>query len=261
MERKLLFFDIDGTILTDNHAVPKSAGIALQTARDRGHVLMINTGRPRRHIDPKVLALPMSGYICEIGGHILIGDKLLRHVTISPDLCADIRDFGYECGMDLLFESEEGVWYDRRCRNPFGRREFESLKNLGVPGWDDTYNDGFFFDKFVCWAREDGDPRRFIRMFDDRLTFIGRENGMMEVIRKGLSKAEGMEVIMEKLGISREDTYSFGDGPNDLSMLRASGTSVLMGNAPRKLWHEADYITAPITEDGLALAMKHFVLI
>lgn len=261
MERKLLFFDIDGTILNEKHIIPESARDALRAARNKGHILMINTGRPLMHIDPQVRALPMNGYICEIGGHILIEQQMIRHVTLPKELCKRIRDVGYACGLDMLFESEEGVWYDRRCRNPFGRNEFESLKNLGVPGWDDTFLSDFSFDKFVCWSREKGDPRRFIREFEDQLTFIGRENGMMEVIRKGLSKAEGMELVMKKLGIPPEDTFAFGDGPNDLPMLHAAGTGVLLGNAPREMWPEADFISAPIMKDGLALALKHFSLI
>ena len=261
LERKLLFFDIDGTIITGDHMIPKSARAALQAARDRGHILMINTGRPFRHIDPAVLALPMSGYVCAIGGYIRLDGKILRHMTLPPELCTQIRDTGYACGMDMLFESEEGVWYDRRCENPFGRRELESLRSIGVPSWEDTDQDGFDFDKFVCWPREKADPRRFVREFEDRLTFIGRENGMMEVVQKGLSKAEGMNLVMEKLDIPPEDTYAFGDGANDLPMLRAAGTGVLLGNAPRELWMEAVYISAPINEDGLSLALKHFDLI
>ncbi len=261
MERKLLFFDIDGTIITEDHTIPESTRSALQRARERGHILMINTGRPYRHIDPVVLALPMSGYVCAIGGFILLDGKILRHKTLSPELCARIRDTGYACGMDMLFESEEGVWYDRMCTNPFGRRELLSLRSIGVPCWEDTFRNDFAFDKFVCWPREMADPRRFIREYEDRLTFIGRENGMMEVVQKGLSKAEGMTLVMEKLGIAPEDTYAFGDGANDLTMLRAAGTGILLGNAPRELWTEADYVSAPITGNGLALALGHFELI
>lgn len=84
---------------------------------------------------------------------------------------------------------------------------------------------------------------------------------MMEVVQKGQSKAQGMKIVLRQLGFTAEDAFAFGDGANDLPMLREAGTSVLMGNAPRELWKEADYVTAPITENGLAKALKHFGLI
>ena len=99
MEKKLLFFDIDGTIITANHAIPESARFALQRAMERGHILMINTGRPYRHIDPAILTLPMSGYVCAIGGFILLDGRILRHKTLPSELCAEIRDTGYACGI------------------------------------------------------------------------------------------------------------------------------------------------------------------
>ena len=84
---------------------------------------------------------------------------------------------------------------------------------------------------------------------------------MLEAVRRGLSKAGAMTLVTERLGARTEDTFAFGDGANDLPMLRAAGTSVLLGNAPRELWPEADYVSAPIEEDGLARALEHFGLI
>ena len=70
-----------------------------------------------------------------------------------------------------------------------------------------------------------------------------------------------MAFVMERLGMKREESFAFGDGANDLPMLRAAGTGVLLGNAPRELWSEADHVSAPIDEDGLAKAMEFFDLI
>ncbi len=85
---------------------------------------------------------------------------------------------------------------------------------------------------------------------------------MREVILKGLSKAGGMKTVMQYLGFAPKDSFAFGDGPNDLPhAARGGDESVLMGNAPQFLWKEADYVTAPITKDGLALALEHFGLI
>ena len=261
MNRKLLFFDVDGTIVTSDHVIPESARSALRKAQSAGHVLIVNTGRPFRHIEPQIRALGFDGYVCAIGGHILLDGKDLLYRTIPHEEAAHIRDVGYACGMDMLFESEQGVWMDTRCSSDIARREFAWLTGIGVPGFTDTQREDFAFDKFVCWPGENADPERFECTFSDRLDFIRREHSMREVILKGLSKAAGMRTVMEHFGFSREDTFAFGDGPNDLPMLREAGTSVLLGNAPERLWSEADYVTAPITENGLAKALEHFGLV
>ena len=84
---------------------------------------------------------------------------------------------------------------------------------------------------------------------------------MMEVVGKGLTKAGGMQHLAELLHFRREDTFAIGDGPNDLAMLQAAGTSILMGNAPERLWSQADYVTAHIMDDGLYKALDHFGLL
>ena len=260
MKRKILFFDVDGTIVTAQHIIPESTVCALRKAREAGHILIVNTGRPYRHIEPQIKALGFDGYICSIGGHILLGGEEILFRTIPHTEAAEIRTVGYDCGMDMLFESEQGVWMDERCTSPIARREFAWLTSIGVPGFTDTFTPDFAFDKFVCWPQTHAAPERFVRTFSYRLDFIRREHSMMEVVAKGLSKAGGMKAIMQRLGVSREDTYAFGDGANDLPMLREAGTSVLMGNAPQKLWSEADFVTLPITADGLAMALDHFAL-
>ena len=261
MKKKILFFDVDGTIVTSDHVIPESARAALRKAREAGHILVVNTGRPFRHIEPQVRALGFDGYICEIGGHILYEGKELLYRTLSHAESCEIRDAGYACGLDMLFESEQGVWIDEGFSSAVGSEEFEWLRSIGVPSFTDTCRDDFFFDKFVCWPRENGDPERFVRQLSDRMDFIGRGHSMLEVIQRGLSKASGMRIVMQHLGLSPEDSYAFGDSANDLPMLHAAGTGVLMGSAPEPLRKEADYITASITEDGLALALEHFELI
>jgi len=153
MRRKILFFDVDGTIVTGDHFIPESALWALSAARAAGHILIVNTGRPYRHVEPQVKALPMSGFICSLGGHILLEGEELRRHFFSPAESRKIRDAGYECGMDMLFESEQAAWYDVRCKNPTGWKELAWLESIGVPVCTDTGRADFAFDKFVCWPR------------------------------------------------------------------------------------------------------------
>ena len=64
-----------------------------------------------------------------------------------------------------------------------------------------------------------------------------------------------------KLGIDISETMAFGDGGNDISMLKAAGTSVAMGNALDKVKANASYVTTSVDEDGIANALRHFGII
>ena len=74
-------------------------------------------------------------------------------------------------------------------------------------------------------------------------------------------KANGIRAIAEYMGINISETMAFGDGGNDLSMLRAAGVGVAMGNALDEVKAHADYVTSSVDEDGIANALKHFEII
>ena len=70
-----------------------------------------------------------------------------------------------------------------------------------------------------------------------------------------------MQVMMDHLGITREEVMAFGDGANDLPMLRHAGISVVMGSAADDVKAQGDYVTGTADEDGIATALAHFGLI
>ena len=77
MPRKIMFFDIDGTLMEDSasHFVPESTVTALRKAREAGNLLFVNTGRPVINVDADVRVLGFDGYICGCGTYIEIGGK------------------------------------------------------------------------------------------------------------------------------------------------------------------------------------------
>jgi hydroxymethylpyrimidine pyrophosphatase-like HAD family hydrolase len=77
MTQKILFFDIDKT-LTDNEllgSVPESAVEAIRTARSRGHLAYINTGRVHGNIPPSIFDIGFDGYVCGCGTHVIVGGE------------------------------------------------------------------------------------------------------------------------------------------------------------------------------------------
>jgi HAD superfamily hydrolase (TIGR01484 family) len=82
-----------------------------------------------------------------------------------------------------------------------------------------------------------------------------------DVTAKGITKQRGIDEIIRYFGLSLEDTVAFGDGGNDISMLRHAAIGVAMGQATDEVKAAANYVTAPIDEDGISKAMKHLGII
>ena len=82
-----------------------------------------------------------------------------------------------------------------------------------------------------------------------------------DITPKGVTKHQGIDVLCRHFGIRLEETMAFGDGGNDIPMLRHAGIGVAMGNAIAEAKDAADYVTTDIDDDGVAHALKHFGVI
>jgi Cof subfamily protein (haloacid dehalogenase superfamily) len=77
----------------------------------------------------------------------------------------------------------------------------------------------------------------------------------------GIDKSVGIEKMNALYGITQEETMAFGDGGNDISMIRYAGIGVAMGNAEEKVKQSADYVTSSVDDDGIGAALRHFGII
>ncbi|MFL6561113.1 MAG: HAD hydrolase family protein, partial [Bacillus sp. (in: firmicutes)] len=94
-----------------------------------------------------------------------------------------------------------------------------------------------------------------------KFDFIRWHPYSVDVLPMGGSKAEGIKKMIERLGFKMEDVYAFGDGLNDLEMLKAVGTGVSMGNGVTEAKELADFVTSDVSEDGIWNGLKELQLI
>ena len=78
----------------------------------------------------------------------------------------------------------------------------------------------------------------------------------LEITAAGVEKSEGLKTLCGKLGISPEEAAAFGDGESDLSMMRAAGFGVAMGNAPENVRRRAPMVIGKNDEEGLLKRLK-----
>lgn len=262
MAEKIIFFDVDGTIMDEYGYVPPTAIEAIRRAREKGVKCIVNTGRPYTHIEPFIIDIGFDGYICSCGQYFVVDGRELFRAAMDPEVCGNIVRKAFACRLDAYYESEEGMRY-LLCHEPDeGMRMYmERMAERGFEMDVDPMEPGYVFDKFCVWARGDSDMVSFARYAADHYTVIERGGGMYECILKGYSKETGVETMREILGAEKEDCYAIGDSANDLPMLAAVGHGIAMGNSPDRLKEAVEYVTDDLRRDGLAKALRHYGLI
>lgn len=254
--KKLIFFDIDGTLLTEGkvHRVPESTTEALNRLRANGHICMINTGRPYASLDKHIKSIPVDGYVCGCGTNIRLGEKVILSVELEQDVCTRIARELDRSGCEWLLEAEYQLFYSPMTYRSFLGGQIASLKNKVTERIrvvrPEEY-DRIRFTKFVMIQPDLEAGKKFREKFRNELEFIDRGRFMWECVPKGYSKATGMKACEEAFGIPHEDTIAVGDSANDVSMLEYAATGVLMGNGDPALREMADLVTADIEEDGI----------
>ena len=112
-DKKILFFDIDGTLLTPPpFSIPESTVIGLKKAQEQGHLTFINSGRTRFLIPENIRVLDFDGYVCGCGSQIYLHDNLIFEQTIPHDVCEETVHCLRECKIGTIFERPSGLLMD-----------------------------------------------------------------------------------------------------------------------------------------------------
>lgn len=260
----VVFFDIDGTIVDDEtQVIPESTVRAVEALKEKGHIAVVNTGRPFSHIDPRVRRMAFSGWVCGCGMEVSLQGSWLYRKHPEPELCRYVRDSIRECGMQVLFETVDGaiVTDGQNSVHPAAILEVTRMRSKGfdIVEIDDMPEPKFM--KLVTFDWPGCRRQEFIRRMEPYFTCIDRGNTMIELVLKGCSKAAGMEALLHHLGEAKEDTLAIGDSTNDLPMFSVAGHTVCLGGGMAELKAVSEHITDTVMDDGIEKALKHFGLI
>ncbi len=132
---KALFFDIDGTLLSEKtRRVPDSAKEALRQAREKGHMVLINTGRVYPHLGQIRAQVDADGFLCGCGTYVRVNDEVLYHHVIPHERGLQIKRDIDDCGLDGVLEGLGGCYMHKDpSRLPQVERVKQSVKESGCP--------------------------------------------------------------------------------------------------------------------------------
>ena len=262
-DKKALFFDIDGTILSEiTHEVPESAIRAIQKARENGCLTFINTGRTRSFVPESLINLGFDGVLCGCGTEIVFQGKSLHHDVLSAELCREIASLVIEAGMGVLFEGDIIYFYaPKRPSFDFMRRDWSFQDEDVEVIFDWSIEDELRFEKFCLFADKESNIELVKEKLEGKMDMIDRAPGFFEVVPHGYSKAKSIQIVQDIFKIPLENTYVFGDSSNDLSMFEYSPNSIAMKKHDPILDAHALFITDSVEDDGIEKALTYLGLI
>ena len=255
---KAIFFDIDGTLLSfKTHSVPPSTVEALSKLKKEGIKLFIATGRTLNEIN-NLGDLTFDGYITMNGAYCVNSAYEVIHKDPIPreDIEALIRYLEekerFPC---ILMTPEEDIV------NYFGASmlELARLVDLPLPKVKDfreidpeqVLQIGIFVDK-----------EKEMQIMQEVLVHcqLCRWHPVFADINlNGVSKQSGIDRMLIHHGINLNETMAFGDGGNDIPMLRHVAIGVAMANADDSVKRAAKYVTDSVDDDGIMNALQHFL--
>jgi Cof subfamily protein (haloacid dehalogenase superfamily) len=266
----LIATDVDGTLLDEDELVTPRTRAAVLAAVDAGTQFVLATGRPPRWISPVVDALGFAPMAVCANGAVLYdsaSDRILSARTLSAEVLAQLAEVATRVipGAGLAVERVGRSAHDAATPQFLSSPGYEHAW-LNPDNTEVSIEDVLSAPAVKLLIRKAG--ARSADMAAALAPHVGIEgdltystnNGLIEVVPIGVSKATGVDQVARPLGITAEDVIAFGDMPNDIPMLLWAGLGVAMGNAHAEAKAAADEVTTPNSDDGLARVLERWWL-
>ncbi len=265
---RVVFMDVDGTLLDGNHQLSERVRVAIHRLNERHVTMVLASARmPSGMLTLQRSLGIVTPMICFNGAYVqdsaqFNNPKILFNRPLSVH---DVRQIiGRSRKFDIsvsLYRNDQWYVEDRTTEWVRQEQRISQCQPLHAN----------FERRLHGWARTGAGPHKVLCMAPpmvlDGLTSNLKASSLpidvmrskatyLEIIRKGVSKAAGAAAILQSLGYTPEDAVAVGDGENDIALIRMAGLGVAMGNASYAVKSAADWVTLSNDEDGLAIALE-----
>ncbi|MDD2980807.1 MAG: HAD family hydrolase [Hespellia sp.] len=276
--KKVIFIDVDGTLVDYENNLPESAVEAIRRARGNGHKVYISTGRSKAEVYRNIWDIGLDGMIGGNGSYVEDHGQVIFHQLITGEECRDIVDWLHERGLEFYLESNNGLFasenfekrgepviqeYSRRkgkedANSQTIRQAFPKMIFGGELYRDDLNKVSFILESYQDYLDA---KDAFPNLQSNTWGGAGETELFGDLGVKNITKANAIHHLLEYLGATAEDTIAFGDAKIDLSMFECCKIGVAMGNGGPEIKAAADFITTDVTEDGLYHAFEKLKII
>ena len=255
--KKIVFFDIDGTLLNHDKEIPDSTREAITKLKRNGVYVAIATGRAPFMFEDLRKELDINSFVSFNGQYVVFEGEVIYKNPLSLEKMQILTKYAEKQHHPLVYLNHETMKANVGD-HPFIRESLGSLK-FSHP----EHDPGFLEETEIYQALlfiEEKDQQLYLDAYRD-FHFIRWHSYSTDILPKGGSKAIGIQRMLERLPFKKENVYAFGDGLNDLEMLEYAGTGIAMGNSHSDLLKVADKVTTDVSEDGIKNGLEMVGLI
>jgi Cof subfamily protein (haloacid dehalogenase superfamily) len=267
MSYKMIVLDMDDTLLTDDHIISEATKTALMLAQEKGVKVVLASGRPTYAMLDAAKELRLAEYgsfILSFNGAKITNcqtNEELFSSTLSPETVHQLFDLSQRENIWIhTYMNDEIITQEN---NPFTEIEgkLTGLPIKTVADFKQTVSSPVVK---VLMVKEENYLKeveaRLQKELANDLSVMRSKPYFLEFTELGVTKGTSLAILIEKLGISREEVIAIGDSYNDVAMIEFAGLGVAMGNAPDDVKQLADYVTDTNNNDGIAKVIDMFIL-
>ena len=262
--KKAVFFDIDGTLIdVTRHQthITQKVRKALKAVQKAGHYIFIASGRPIGYLDSELVNFGFNGFVLNNGAVVVVNDKVVFSEPLDKKRVKEICTACEANDIEYILESHPNVY----LRNGFKlMEEFYNSIDINVAAFVRDFNldDIDIYKMEFLTERKDVDKLYQHWLHETELTGITDpfHYNNLELYARKNTKASGIIHALNHLGIDVKDSYAFGDGLNDIEMIKTVGCGIAMGNGNPKLKELAKHVVPSIHDDGVAYGINKYIL-
>ena len=268
---RLIALDLDGTLTNSDKVITPHTFEVLMRAQAAGVRLVLCSGRPTYGIAALARQLKLEengGFVLSCNGANIIdwttGDLLFRQ-PLEARFLPQLLGLADAHGLPLLTYRGDCILATRND-SPYLDEEAR-INQMPVEVVTDFIAEASRLEGGAPKCLIPGDPELLVELeekmktiFGDTLSISRSAPFFLEIMAPGVGKDHSLARLLAYLALSREQLIAFGDGFNDLTMLRFAGMGVAMANAADEVKAVADFVTLSNDEDGVGHAVEQWVL-
>lgn len=280
MNKKIVFFDIDGTLVGASRKITEKNKEAIHLLRENGHLAFLCTGRAPASIESSLTDIGFDGVVASAGGLIKIGDDYVFENFINQYLLSEIMLLFTNHQVLFSLETKEAIYQAPGIKNFFDTINKEKFKdNLELARTFEDREKNFRrktlkdFDIMttpvmkMCFISPNKEKffqcEAFLKEFFNIVIFSDPKESYIngEIILKHCTKGDGVKFITDYYGLPIEDSIGYGDSMNDYEMLQVAGYSVVSEKSSDMLKELANDLFEEPDHDGIYKHLKKLKLI
>ena len=255
-----VFFDYDGTLADEANNIflpTETTRKTVEKLKEQGYAIFLATGRSKCYI-PDIPGF-FDGYVAANGAYCELDGKCISSIEIEKETLDSMKNEFDKLGLEYSFENQEALF----VKNMNSEAYITMLNTFEIPlDIMRPLEEGTNICKGIMLFNSDKQFEELKKLFAGTALFYRhRTYNSADVAIPGVDKGVGVRSVIEKLGIPYENTYAFGDGTNDIEMIKSVCHGVAMGESVEGAREVAEYVTDTVINEGITKAFEYYDLI